>query len=83
MMSEARLLPAEAACQGQDGVRRDGPDSFVDELHQGSGLGLADGPGDVSVVQKTYEEGRKRVVIGPPPPSISGGLGGRRRVTLN
>lgn len=56
-MSTPSPVPAEATRQCQHGVRRDGLDSFADDLRQGSGLGLADSPGDVTIVQKACRDG--------------------------
>lgn len=55
-------VPAEAACQRQQGVRRDGLDSFADDLRQGPGLGLADSPGDVAIVQKACRDRTTRLL---------------------
>lgn len=61
---ETSLIPAKTTCQRHDGVRRDGVDHFVNDFCQGSGLGLADGPGDVFIVQETYNE-KNPVVLAP------------------
>lgn len=53
---ETLLVPAKAARQRHDGVRRDGMDSFLNEAGQGLGLGLGDSLGDIAMVQEPCNE---------------------------
>lgn len=76
MQSRRGPVPAEATCQCQHGVRRDGPDGFADDLRQGPGLGLADGPGDVAIVQKACRDGTTRSL------AINRTLAGERQRSL-
>lgn len=58
-MVEASPVPAKATCQCHNGIWRDGVDGLVNQFGQGLGLGLAHSPGDVSIVQETYQEKSK------------------------